>query len=212
DGSVIQPRAWMPTARWKRKFRSGKDRPANLSSGNTFSQASSAALKAKYLGDSQKHVALSRGLYHLPAFFRIHGHRLLAEHRLAMFNGDKNIPKMKRIGCSDENRVHFRRPAQIFRGIERQGNTKLPRGFLCFLQIAARQRGYSATCRVCETRHQTLDRMQSEANDAETDHGSAFMRKSAEGYGMNMELGAVPVDVDPLVLNAPVLASSFSWL
>jgi hypothetical protein len=38
------------------------------------------------------------------------------------------------------------------------------------------------------------------------------MRKSAEGYGMNMELGAVPVDVDPLVLNAPVLASSFSWL
>jgi hypothetical protein len=83
------------------KFGSRENRPSDLSRRNPLPKTRHAVFETKNVGDTQQHPGTSRRLDHPPCFACIHGHWLLAQHGLPVFNGGQHIRQMQRIRSRD---------------------------------------------------------------------------------------------------------------
>ena len=90
-----------------------------------------ALFKAHHVCHPEQDFRGTRSLHHFPRLLRIHRHRLLAEHRLAMPDGLQHVVVMQSIRAGYEHRIHFRTGAQFGGGGEGVFDSKLPRGLLC---------------------------------------------------------------------------------
>ena len=86
-----------------------------------------ALLKAHHVRHAQQDFRGARSLHHLPRLLRIHRHRLLAEHRLAMADGLQHVVVMQPIRAGDEHGIDLRTGAQFGGGGEGVVDSKLLR-------------------------------------------------------------------------------------
>src|ERR1043166_2686878 len=83
---VMKPFARMVRATGKTKLRTGKNRCPDLSSLNSFANATHAVFKPEDVGYSESNVGFSRCFNHLSAFVSIHSQRFFAEHSFSRGN------------------------------------------------------------------------------------------------------------------------------
>src|SRR3954471_19643917 len=97
---------------------------------------------------------------------------------------------MQRIRRGNQHSIDIWRTAQLRRRIEGQRNLKLSSRFSCLRHLTAGQRSHLTFFRQGKTRHQALDSMKSEANDAEANH---FYFVSANERGATLTCSVLPV-------------------
>src|SRR5581483_1107669 len=120
----------------KTKLGTGEYWLSDVSGGNAATEASRAVFKTEHLRDSKQHASAAGGLNHAAALFRIHRHRFLAEHRLAVPHGEQHVSFMAGVRSGYQYCVHFWRATKLGGRVECEWDVKFARGLLRLSKIA----------------------------------------------------------------------------
>src|ERR1039458_4377805 len=168
-GAVVKPCASMARP-GIRELRPRKDRPPDVTRGDVFPKSRRAFCKTKDLGNAEKNAGVARRFDHPSAFFRIHAHRFLAQHRLAGSNRGEHVLQVAGIRSGNQHSVDFGTAAKFFGGGENMRDRVLCRGLACLVRVSARQSDHFAVPSPRETRHQPPHGVQSETCDTKANH------------------------------------------
>src|SRR5664279_1621117 len=108
-------------------------RPSDGTSGHMLAENFHVLLKAHHMCHAKQNFRRMCSLYHLSRLLRIHGHRFLAEYRLAMVDGFQHVVAMQSIWTGNEYCIDLWTGTELGSGCEGVFDFKLPRRFLCLL-------------------------------------------------------------------------------
>ncbi len=190
--AVVKPGASMARP-GIRELRPRKDRLPDVTSGDAFAKSRRAFCKTKDLGDAEKNAGVARRFDHPSAFFRIHAHRFLAQHRPAGSNRGEDVLQVAGIRSGNQHGVDFGAAAKFFRGGENMRDRVLCRGLACLVRVSPRQSDHFAVPSQRETRHQPPHGVQSETCDAKANHASLTVLKRHSTFDAERPCGRFPV-------------------
>src|SRR5579859_6883734 len=148
------------------------------------------AIKAEIVGHSKEYSGTIGGRNHLLALRRAHSHRLLAKNRFAMLDRSEDMRKVKRVGRSYQDRIHFRRGAERVRRLKDTQTEAVVflDGLMGFLSISSPESRNGTELGSFEAWHETANRMKSKTKNSKTDHRFLVRRGTARSLPLSRQL------------------------